>query len=95
MSRPGLAANGPQREVFVNSATAGGYSSHGGCYQQAERAPVLPRGFFFGVTWGTGAPPPQGKVRAKCTHTCGPVAQGKVGGRENDCDSEVLAGLAT
>ena len=61
MSRPGLAANGPQREVFVNSATAGGYSSHGGCYQQAERAPVLPRGFFFGVTWGTGAPPPPGK----------------------------------
>lgn len=55
MSRPRLAASGPQREVF-DSARVGGSLLTVAASRKTERALVLPRGVFFGVTWGMGAP---------------------------------------
>lgn len=55
MSRPGLAASGPPREVLDCE-----FSQGWGCLltvaaaRKGERAPVLPGGVFFGVTWDMG-----------------------------------------
>lgn len=73
-----------QREVFVNSARVGGYSSHS--TSKAERAPILPRPFFFGITWGPGTPtPPPGKGEGQVHSHRWASGRGESWGRENDC----------
>ena len=91
-----MSASDPQREVFVNSARVGGGTILTvDSASKAERTPVLPRGFFFGVIWGPRAL--QGKVRAKCIPHVGQWHRGRLGvGRAIACDNEVFfAGLAT
>lgn len=49
------------REKYLTQPGLRGFSSHSGCARKTEKAPVLPRGVFFGVTWGTGGTQGKGK----------------------------------
>lgn len=75
---PGLVWLPVALKKCFDSARVGGFSSHSDCCQEGREGPIsAQRGL-----WGhLGDGDTQGKVRAKCTHTRGQVAQGKGIGR--------------
>lgn len=82
MSRPGLAASGPQREVFDSARVKGFLFSQRLLPERQRGLQLCPEGSSLRSLGALGGH--KGNIRTRYTHTRGPVTWGKVGGRESD-----------